>query len=61
VTLCELKAPVRSPVVGAIALKELSEPLRFLGTEPDDSTRLAPWFLERVTHISDDRLSRSLP
>jgi hypothetical protein len=61
VALCELKAPVRSSVVGAIALKELSEPLRFLGTEPDDSTRLAPWFLERVTHISDDRLGRSLP
>jgi hypothetical protein len=61
VPLCELKAPVRGSVVGAAALKELSESLRLLGTEPDDSARLAPWFLERVTHISDDRLSRSLP
>ena len=59
--LRELKAPVRRSVVGAVALKELSQPLRFLGAEPDHSTWLAPWFLERVTHISDDRLSRSLP
>jgi hypothetical protein len=61
VPLCELKAPVRGPVVGVTALKEFGESLRLLGTEPDDSTWLAPWFLERVSHISDDRLSRSLP
>jgi hypothetical protein len=61
VSLCEVKAPVRSSVVGAAALKELCQSLRFLGTEADDSTWLAPWFLERVTHISDHRLSRGLP
>jgi hypothetical protein len=48
-------------VAGAAALKELSEPLCLLGAEPDHSTRLFPWFLERVTHVSDDRLGRRLP
>jgi len=61
VPLCELKAPVRGSVVGAAALKELSESLRLLGAEPDDSAWLAPWLLERITHISDHRLSRCLP
>ena len=59
--LCEVKAPVRGPVVATAALKELGELLRLFGTEPDDGTWLAPWFLERVTHISDDRLGRRLP
>jgi hypothetical protein len=48
-------------MVATAALKELSELLRLFGTEPDDGTWLAPWFLERVTHISDDRLGRRLP
>ena len=62
VPLRDLNAPVGGPVVaGAAALKELREPLRLLGAEPDDSTRLSPWFLERVTHVSDDRLGRRLP
>jgi len=45
----------------AAALKELREPLRLLGTEPDDRARLAPWFRERAAHISDDRLGRRVP
>jgi hypothetical protein len=48
-------------VAGAAGLKEFSEPLCLLGAEPDDGTRLSPWFLERVTHVSDDRLARRLP
>jgi hypothetical protein len=47
-------------VVAAAALKELGESLRLLGAEPDDRTWLAPWFFERVTHVSDDRLGRRL-
>jgi hypothetical protein len=39
-------------------LKELREPLRLIGAEPDDSARLPPWFLERIAHVSDHRLSR---
>jgi hypothetical protein len=62
VPLRELNAPFRGPMVdGAAALKELGEPLCLLGAEPDHSTRLFPWFLERVTHVSDDRLGRRLP
>jgi hypothetical protein len=58
----DLDAPVRGPMVaGAAGLKELSKPLCLLGAEPDDGTRLSPWFLERVTHVSDDRLARRLP
>jgi hypothetical protein len=61
VPLRDLEAPVGGSVVAAAALKELGEALCFLGTEPDDRTWLAPWFFERVTHISDDRLGRRLP
>ena len=59
--LRELKAPVRGPRIAAAVLKVFSEPLGLLGTEPDDSSWLAPWFFERVTHVSDDRLSGRLP
>jgi hypothetical protein len=61
VLLRNLEAPVRGPVLAGAALEELSESLRLLGAEPDDSTRLAPWFFERVSHVSDDRLGRRLP
>jgi hypothetical protein len=57
----EVETPVRGPLITPVALEELGESLRFLSAEPDDSTRLTPWFLERVTHISDDGLSRRLP
>ncbi len=59
--LRELKPPVRGPRITAAVLKEFSEPLGFLRTEPDNSSRLAPWFFERVTHVSDDRLGGRLP
>jgi hypothetical protein len=59
--LCELKPAVGGLVIAADALKELREPLRLIGAEPDDSTRLTPWFLERVAHVSDNRLRRRLP
>jgi hypothetical protein len=58
---CEVEIPVRGRLITSVALKELGESLRFLSAEPDDSTRLTPWFLERVTYISDDGLSRRLP
>jgi len=57
----EVEIPVRGSVAAVVALEEFGEPLRLLGAEPDDSTRLTPWFLERVTHISDDGLGRRLP
>jgi hypothetical protein len=62
VPLRDLKASVGCAlVIAAATLKELREPLRLFGAEPDDSTRLAPWFFERVAHISDDRLGGRLP
>jgi hypothetical protein len=59
--LCELKLAVGGLVIAADALKELREPLRLIGAEPDDSTWLAPWFFERVAHIPDYRLSGRIP
>jgi len=59
--LREFKSPVGGPEVTAATLKELREPLRLLGAEPNDSSRLPPWFFERVAHITDDRLGRRLP
>jgi hypothetical protein len=47
--------------VAVAPLKKIREPLRLVGAEPDDSAWLSPWFLERVAHVSDDRLRRRLP
>jgi len=44
--------------VAAAALEEFREPFRLVRAEPYDSARLSPWFLQRVTHISDHRLRR---
>jgi hypothetical protein len=45
----------------ATPLEKVREPLRLFGAEPDDSARLTPRLLERVAHVSDDRLGRRLP
>jgi hypothetical protein len=52
---------VHAAVVPAAPLQEVREALGLFGTEPDDSARLAPWLLERVAHVPDDRLGRRLP
>ena len=52
------KLEVRADGGAVAALDEFGEPLGFLGAEPDDRARLAPWFFQRVAHLSDDRLCR---
>jgi hypothetical protein len=42
-------------------LEVVREPFGLVGAEPDDSTRLPPWLLERVAHVPHHRLSRRLP
>jgi hypothetical protein len=60
-----LSPPVMRRTVGGVVavatLKEVREPLRLIGAEPDDSAWLSPWFFERVAHVSDHRLRRRLP
>jgi len=55
-----LAAQFGRTIVTDAALKELREPLSLVCAEPNDSARLPPWFLQRIAHISDDRLSRRL-
>ena len=45
----------------AAALKKISQPLRLVGAEPDDSAWLTPGLVERIPHVTDGRLDRRLP
>jgi hypothetical protein len=44
--------------VGVAVLEEFRESFRFIGTEPDYGTWLAPWLFERVAHVPHHGLGR---